>query len=150
MQDGGRALRHSTSSAQQPQLQRDCQQDAEQQGQEKINSERHVHGNATRRNEKLPRAQAVRCELLRSLLVSGTRYAVRFVSVGHLMLNQEVADLTNGQRNSVEQPTKREPQQQSGQQQAHNNGRNKLPRAHVVRCDAAQLAMRSLRLPRII
>jgi len=33
-----------TSQVHQPQLQRDCQQDAEQHGQEKINSERHVHG----------------------------------------------------------------------------------------------------------
>ena len=41
--------------------------------------------------------------------------------------------LTNGQRNSVEQPTERKPQQQGGQQQAHDNGRDEVPQAHNER-----------------
>jgi len=40
---------------------------------------------------------------------------------------------TNRHCNSVEQPTEREPQQQSGQQQARDNGRDELPQAHAVR-----------------
>jgi len=43
------------------------------------------------------------------------------------------ASLTNRQRNNVEQPTEREPQQQSGHQQAHDNGRDELLQAHAVR-----------------
>jgi hypothetical protein len=37
-------------------------------------------------------------------------------------LDSSKAPLTSRERNSVEQPTEREPQQQSGQQQTHDNG----------------------------
>jgi len=41
--------------------------------------------------------------------------------------------LVSRERNSVEQPIEREPQQQSGQQQTHDNGRDKPLGAHTVR-----------------
>src|SRR5215472_3439411 len=43
-------------------------------------------------------------------------------------------ELEDGDASKREQPSEREPQQQSGQQQAHDNGKDELPQAHAVRC----------------
>ena len=57
------------------------------------------------------------------------RWEKRKKAVAPLLRGDELED---GDASKREQPSEREPQQQSGQQQAHDNGRDELLQAHTA------------------